>query len=194
VASSLIDTPEGWPSLDAFLADLTLSLAPLHTRRTHPIGQSLRHGSQTSQSLDLSKDPVIRAFFAAIDGPIRRRLAALGQGPDIVRARNTGAYAFNGVWSVRLRPQGFHADHLHPRGWLSSACYIALPGAVARDREGWLKFGEPGVPTQPSLPAQHYIKPEPGLLALFPSYMWHGTVPFGGDEPRLTIAFDLIPA
>jgi tetratricopeptide (TPR) repeat protein len=194
VAASLIDTPPGWPSLDAFLADLTQSLAPLHTRRTHPIGQSLRHGSQTSQSLDMSKDPVIRAFFEAIDGPIRRRLATLGQGPDIVRARNTGAYAFNGVWSVRLRPHGFHADHLHPRGWLSSACYIALPDAVDRGREGWLKFGDPGVPTHPSLPAQHYIKPEPGLLALFPSYMWHGTVPFGGDEPRLTIAFDLIPA
>ncbi len=194
VAASLIDTPQGWPSLSAFLADLALSLAPLHTRRTHPIGQSLRHGSQTSQSLDLSKDPVIRAFFEAIDGPIRRRLATLGQGPDAVRARNSGAYAFNGVWSVRLRPNGFHADHLHPKGWLSSACYIALPGAVARGHEGWLKFGEPGVATQPALAPQHFVKPEPGLLALFPSYMWHGTVPFGGDEPRLTIAFDLIPA
>jgi len=193
VAAHVIDTPRGWPSLESYLSDLTLSLGPLHTRRTHPIGQSLRHGSQTSQSLDLSKDPVIRAFFEAIDGPIRRRLAALGQGADTVRSRNTGGYAFNGVWSVRLRPNGFHADHLHPKGWLSSACYIALPGAVARGHEGWLKFGEPGVPTQPALAPQHYIKPEPGLLALFPSYMWHGTVPFGGDEPRLTIAFDLIP-
>jgi len=194
VASYLIDTPRGWPNLQAYLSDLALSLAPLHTRRTHPIGQSLRHGSQTSQSLDLSKDPVIRAFFEAVDGPIRRRLADLRQGPDIVRSRNTQAYGFNGVWSVRLRPNGFHADHLHPKGWLSSACYIALPRAVARGHEGWLKFGEPGVPTQPALGPEHFIKPEPGLLALFPSYMWHGTVPFGGDEPRLTIAFDLIPA
>jgi hypothetical protein len=29
---------------------------------------------------------------------------------------------------------------------------------------------------------------------LFPSYMWHGTVPFGGDTTRLTIAFDIVPA
>jgi hypothetical protein len=28
---------------------------------------------------------------------------------------------------------------------------------------------------------------------LFPSYMWHGTVPFDGQAPRLTIAFDLQP-
>jgi tetratricopeptide (TPR) repeat protein len=193
VWSGRIDTPPGWPTLDAFLADLAVSLAKLHTLRTHPVGQSLRHGSQTSQSLTLSTDPVVQAFFTAIDGPIRRRLDALGAGEDRVRVRNTGGYAFNGVWSVRLRPNGYHADHLHPMGWLSSACYIALPGAVQRGHEGWLKFGEPGVPTGPALAPQHFIKPEPGLLVLFPAYMWHGTVPFSGDQPRLTIAFDLLP-
>jgi hypothetical protein len=28
---------------------------------------------------------------------------------------------------------------------------------------------------------------------LFPSYMWHGTVPFEGAE-RLSMAFDLVPS
>ncbi len=194
VAASLIDTPRGWGSLESYLSDLKESLLGLHTRRTHPIGQSVRHGSQTSQSLDLSKDPVIHAFFEAISGPIRERLDRLGQGADTVRARNTGGYNFNGVWSVRLRPHGFHANHLHPKGWLSSACYISLPSAIERGHEGWLKFGEPGVRTLPALGPEHFVKPAPGLLALFPSYMWHGTAPFGGDEHRLTIAFDLIPA
>jgi hypothetical protein len=50
------------------------------------------------------------------------------------------------------------------------------------------------VPTQPVLAAEHAIKPEPGRLVLFPSYMWHGTAPFSGDAERLTIAFDLLPA
>ncbi len=194
VWSSRIDTPPGWSSLEAFLADLAVSLSRLHGFRTHPIGQSLRHGSQTSQSLTLSDDPVIQAFFTAVDGPIRRRLADLGPGEDVTRGRNTGGYDFNGVWSVRLNPDGYHADHLHPMGWLSSACYIALPGAVETGRQGWLKFGEPGVPTAPPLAPQHFVKPEPGLLVLFPAYMWHGTVPFSGAEPRLTIAFDLVPA
>jgi hypothetical protein len=95
---------------------------------------------------------------------------------------------------VQLRPGGFHADHLHSQGWLSSAFYVATPEAVDNGREGWLKFGEPGVPTRPSLAAEHFVKPRPGLLVLFPSYMWHGTVPFAGDERRLSIAFDLLPA
>jgi hypothetical protein len=39
------------------------------------------------------------------------------------------------------------------------------------------------------------VRPEPGLLALFPAYLWHGTVPFSGDpdDTRLTIAFDVVP-
>jgi tetratricopeptide (TPR) repeat protein len=194
VRASRIDAPEGWPSLDAFLADLAESLAPLHKLRTHPVGQSVRQGSQTTQNLTLSEDPVIRAFFKAIDRPIRDYLRALGPGDDLVRSRNLGDYAFNGAWSVRLRADGFHADHLHPRGWLSSAFYVALPQAIETGREGWLRFGQPGVPTVPPLEPEHFVKPEPGLLVLFPSYTWHGTVPFSGDEPRLTIAFDVVPS
>jgi Flp pilus assembly protein TadD len=193
VSAQTIDTPDGWSSLGAYLSDLEQSLGGLHPLRTHPVGQSLRHGTQTLQGLDRLDDPVIGAFFSAIDGPIRRYMARLGQGPDPMRSRNSGAYRFNGVWSVRLRPNGYHTDHLHPMGWISSACYIALPAAVDRGKEGWIKFGQPGVPTLPPLEPEHYIRPVTGQLVLFPSYMWHGTVAFTGDEPRLTIAFDVIP-
>ena len=33
------------------------------------------------------------------------------------------------------------------------------------------------------------IRPEEGMLALFPSWQWHGTRPFAQGE-RLTMAFD----
>jgi Putative 2OG-Fe(II) oxygenase len=169
------------------------ALEPLHPFRGHPIGQSVRGGSQTRQDLTHAADPAIRAFFQAIDGPIRRYIAGLGTGGDPLRRRITGGYRMSEIWSVRLRPNGFHADHIHHRGWLSSACYIALPGAVERGQEGWLKFGEPGIPTMPALGPERFVKPEAGQLILFPSYMWHGTAPFSGDEPRLSVAFDLLP-
>jgi tetratricopeptide (TPR) repeat protein len=193
VKSWRIDTPPGWRDLNAYLADLRKSLERLHPLPGHPVGQSLRRGSQTLQGLDKVDDPVISAFFRAIDGPIQRHIAALGTGTDPLRVRANGSYRFNGVWSVRLRSSGYHTNHLHPKGWISSACYIALPGAVERGNEGWIKFGEPGIPTAPRLAAEYMVKPEPGLLVLFPSYMWHGTVPFSGDEHRLTAAFDLLP-
>ena len=190
----MIDTPRGWPNLESYLADLREALKPLHTFRGHPAGQSLRHGSQTQQDLTRSTDPAIRAFLQAIDFPIRRRLASLGNGGDVLRRRMTKAYDFNGVWSIKLQPVGFHVDHIHTRGWLSSACHIELPSAVEREPEGWLKFGQPGIPTSPALPPEYFVKPIPGQLVLFPSYMWHGTVPFSGDEERLSIAFDVVPA
>lgn len=190
----MIDTPQGWSNLDSYLADLREALKPLHTFRGHPAGQSLRHGSQTQQDLTRSTDPVIRAFLQAIDFPIRRHIAALGEGGDVLRRRITKAYDFNGVWSIKLRPVGFHVDHIHTRGWLSSACHIELPAAVEREPEGWLKFGQPGIPTSPALPPEHYVKPVHGQLVLFPSYMWHGTVPFSGNQERLSIAFDVVPA
>jgi hypothetical protein len=82
-------------------------------------------------------------------------------------------------------------DHVHPQGWLSSAYYVELPDA-AGSREGWLKFGEPGVRID-GCAAEHFVQPECGLLVLFPSYFWHGTVPFHAGA-RLTAAFDVIPA
>jgi hypothetical protein len=32
------------------------------------------------------------------------------------------------------------------------------------------------------------------MLVLFPSYMYHGTTPFDGEDYRTTIAFDVVPA
>lgn len=192
VDAYLIDTPEGWPSLEAYLSDLAPVLRRLHALQTHPVGQSLRHGTQTTAPLTASDDPVIRAFFQAVDRPIRHYIAALGHGNDPLRRRITGDYRIAGAWSVQLRPGGFHASHVHPEGWLSSACYIDLPDAVAEGRQGWIGFGAP--PFLPDLPPEYFQKPEPGMLVLFPSYMWHGTQPFAGEQPRLTIAFDVVPA
>jgi hypothetical protein len=37
------------------------------------------------------------------------------------------------------------------------------------------------------------VRPEVGMLVLFPSYFWHGTVPISGNQTRLTVAFDAVP-
>jgi tetratricopeptide (TPR) repeat protein len=195
VASTVIETPEGWSSLPAFLTDLKAALETLHSASAHPIGQSLRGGTQTNVRLELSDDPAIKAFFKSVDAPIRAYIAGLGAGDDPLRSRIKGQdYRLSGAWSVRLTPGGRHVDHLHDQGWISSAFYVDLPPAVLEgDGQGELRFGQPGTPTRPALEAEHRVQPRPGVLALFPSYMWHGTEPFDGDQPRLTIAFDIAP-
>jgi len=78
-------------------------------------------------------------------------------------------------------------------GWISSARHLVAPPGVESGQEGWLSFGQPGIPTAPPLLAEHFVKPEPGVLVLFPSYMWRAAAPFQGGA-RLTAAFDVLPA
>jgi len=189
-----LEPPPGWSSRAGFVSDVAAALQARHRYKTHPFRQSLRHGSQVPSIFDL-KDPVLDAFRQALDAPIRAYMAALGPGGDPMRRSNGGDYRVRGAWSVQLRPGGLHANHVHGDGWISSACYLELPDAVGRDgSQGCIRFGEPGIPTRPHLPAEHEVVPRTGMVVLFPSYMWHGTVPFEGTQPRLTAAFDVTPA
>ncbi|MGH8125790.1 MAG: 2OG-Fe(II) oxygenase family protein [Rhodanobacteraceae bacterium] len=191
-----LEAPPPWTSLEAFLADLKRSLGKLHDALQHPLlFQSLRHGTETTADLTRSSDPVIGALFRAFDDPIRDYTARMDAGTDPLRRRRRAGWHFNGSWSVRLHPHGFHHNHVHPRGWISSACYISLPEAMrdARGSEGCLTFAEPGILTTPALAAEHEVRPAAGMLVLFPSYFWHGTVPFSGGDTRLTVAFDVVP-
>ena len=96
---------------------------------------------------------------------------------------------FEGSWSVRLAAQGFHSVHTHTRGWISSALYVDLP-TLDTSPAGWIEFGKPPPELGLDLPAYARIEPKPARLVLFPSTLWHGTVPFDDGE-RLTVAFDV---
>ncbi|HEY6823417.1 MAG TPA: putative 2OG-Fe(II) oxygenase, partial [Steroidobacteraceae bacterium] len=191
-----LEPPPPWRDLTEFLADLRVSLNRLHDPHGHALlFQSLRNGTETTQDLSRSSDPVIQALFAAFAPLIRHYLEQIGRGNDPLRRRNNGRWRFNGSWSVRLHSAGYHTNHTHPRGWISSACYIELPECMSAGRsdEGILTFGAPGIATNPALGAEYSVTPAAGMLVLFPSYFWHGTVPFRSAQARLTVAFDAVP-
>jgi tetratricopeptide (TPR) repeat protein len=81
-----------------------------------------------------------------------------------------------------------HRFYAHPLDY-----YAEVPDEVddASAKSGWIKFGEPRYPV-PGATAEKYVQPKQGRLVLFPSYMWHGTTPIHGDEPRMTVAFDVV--
>jgi Tfp pilus assembly protein PilF len=179
---------------DAMLDELAALLRSLHRARAHPIGQSLRTGTQTRGRLLERTEPALRALRARLQEAIAIHLAALpphDEAHPLLRHRDATP-KLAGSWSVRLTDAGFHVSHIHTAGVLSSAMYVALPdGLDGATREGWLELGRPPAALGLALEPLMTIKPRPGRLALFPSYIFHGTRPFARGE-RLSVAFDVI--
>lgn len=177
------------------LADIAAALRSMHRSRSEPIGQSVRGGTQTAGQLFLQQNPAIDLLKEALAVAIRDFVGALPPADarhPLLKHRNMGL-AFGPSWSVQLSDGGFHAAHFHPGGILSSACYISLPDLLVGNetQSGLLEIGRPP-PQFPDLPPLQVIEPKPGRLALFPSFLFHGTRPFAAGE-RLSVAFDLVP-
>ena len=102
------------------------------------------------------------------------------------------------AWGVILDEGAYQVPHIHPSAWLSGVYYVALPPALGADDDGtagWIEFGRPYWDFQiRAEPETRLIEPEEGLMLLFPSYMFHRTLPFAGAGERISIAFDVLRA
>ncbi len=189
----VVDLAPQLPPLDK-LAHL---LRGLHHARSQHLDQSVRGGTQTDGALFARIESEIRQLRAAVVGAVGDYLAGLppcDPAHPTIGPRRDQPVRFAGSWSVRLAGKGFHANHVHPAGWISSALDIALPERRPDDKPnaGWLALGSPEAGLGLDIPPMRLIEPKPGRLVMFPSTMWHGTVPFEAGE-RLTVAFDVAP-
>lgn len=193
-----VPPPAGYPDTASFFEAVAEALTELHRTRAHPIEQTLRGGTQTNGFLFRLKHPLLRDLERQIVEAVEEALWSFPDQPDHPfwgRRLPGNGTRFAGAWSVRLASAGYHTNHIHPQGWISSALYVALPDEVraAGDSSGHIQFGVPLLGHDPGLPPRRVVRPEVGTLVLFPSYMWHGTIPFQSQQPRLTVAFDLLP-
>jgi len=189
-----LEPPDGFPDMPSFNKELCAYLEGLHPPVREYLRQSLRGGTQTSGNLFEVGHTLVDKLRARIAEAVGRYVATLNADEHhAFLSRKKSGFRFGGSWSSRLRDSGYHINHLHPGGWISSCYYVDLPDAVNNEaeRQGWIKFGEPSFDV--GLPVRRAIRPTAGRLVLFPSYMWHGTVPFREDHARTTIAFDVIP-
>jgi tetratricopeptide (TPR) repeat protein len=191
-----LEPPPGFSTMAEFNAALNAHLDTVHIDLREHVDQTLRHGTQTAPSLLEGRHALLAGLRQRIEEAVRVYIARMPQDdPDhpLNGRRGTG-FAFAGSWSSRLHDQGFHANHVHPQGWISSCYYVAVPDIALEEtgKQGWIKFGEPSFKTaMPTM--RRAVQPVPGRLVLFPSYMWHGTIPFHATAARTTIAFDVVP-
>ena len=186
--------PAGFTDARAFNVALAEELARLHTTKAEPLDQTLRQGTQTPGLLFSRKGRMIEQVREQIRAAVSDYIDAMEHDEaHPLLSRKQSAWSFTHSWSCKLRSSGYHTNHVHPMGWISSAYYVSLPSALddASLRQGWLKFGESHLELGDG--PEHYVRPRVGHLVLFPSYFWHGTVPFESQEERLTIAFDVVP-
>jgi uncharacterized protein (TIGR02466 family) len=113
------------------------------------------------------------------------------------------ALEFTSSWFVKMRQGGHLSPHIHEIGWISGAVYLAMPTPQTNSNEGAFEYGTHGdnypiklnaaQEKHQDFPTAH-VMPKVGDIVLFPSSLFHRTIPFNTDEERICIAFDLKPA
>lgn len=160
-----------------------------------PRGVTTKRGFQTGGNLFAHGHSALAQLHSELVEELQRYRAALAPADTALAARWPGRMQLRG-WYVRLLSGGHQHSHNHPFGWMSGVVYLQVP-TEAPAGEGAIEFGLdsgdfPRLSDRPAPTLLH--EPKPGQVALFPSSLYHRTIPFRSDEQRLCIAFDLLPA
>ena len=195
-----IPVPKGYSSQEMFLDELTAALLSMHQTQHEPLKQTLKFGTQTPGRLFYQPIKPIIDLKKAFEEVALDYISSL---PDDkthpLLSRKTKQINFAGSWSVKLKPNGYHVNHVHPKGWISSSFYVSVPDFLdfpqSDENAGAIKFGESSMNLKGREKIARIVTPKNGLVALFPSYVWHGTIPFNGpnDIVRLTAPCDITP-
>ena len=190
-------TPHG--SIRDFISDLTeyssnhpsMVFSPDdHATRNGYHSSDLFKGDKSNGIMTALREQItasVRSYLKHVEFPEGHRYKSAPEVNDLSIA----------CWAVKMDRQGYQEAHIHPESWLSGVCYINLPTIISpsdKNREGWIEFG----PAPDDYFAKNYqprrqIMPELGKMIIFPSYFYHRTIPYSSDEPRISIAFDVIP-
>ncbi len=192
-----LEPPHGFSSMETFNTELAAYLRFLHSQARQYPSQTLRGGTQTYDSIFYQGHHLVDLLLERINAAIQAyRSRMTGRNDHPFASRLSRNFRHAGSWSSCLHDRGYHVNHIHQKGWISSCYYVAVPDVVSDNpaREGWLKFGEPPSEFDLEWSPRKMVQPAPGRLVLFPSYMWHGTLAFRSAQERITIAFDTLPA
>ena len=92
------------------------------------------------------------------------------------------------AWLVSISSGGKLDPHIHENSWISGSIYISVPE---------LEGDEGAIVVSESDEDSSYIRRITTLksydMCIFPASLCHHTLPFSSDEPRITLAFDVIP-
>ena len=136
-------------------------------------------------------DPTVAALTSWITGALIRMIR-----------ETAGQDAFKGTlsisaWATICRAGAYHAPHSHPdSAW--SGVYFVDAGTINSNSplSGVLEFIDPRAGVEAvTAPGDPYgepvrVRPEAGLIVVFPSWLYHWVHPYAGHTPRIAVSFN----
>jgi len=183
---------DGVDDADGFLCDL---MDDLQSREAiwEPPGKTTRHGFQTMSNLFKKPYGRLVELDRIIKDTIENyRFEFSSENCDFIKLFPK-TLTLSG-WFIRLIKGGHQAEHIHSGAWLSGIFYLQMPKCTDQE-EGSIELGLWGYDypiLNKSYPKNRFY-PKNGSIILFPSSLFHRTIPFHSDEERMSIAFDLRP-
>jgi uncharacterized protein (TIGR02466 family) len=132
-----------------------------------------------------------------ISDALNRMVQATGQLPEVQgKPAPRGAFRIS-AWANISRRHNYHRLHNHPNSAWSGVYYVTgIPPDSAHPLAGVLEFYDPRPFTEMTdVPGSPYgqrvnIRPSPGLMVLFPSWLYHFVHPCESESERVSIAFN----
>lgn len=188
--------PEGFGSLEEFNRAFASDIQNHSRLRWEPIGLAARNGALTDELL-ADPTPAIMGFAASHRAAVDALIARLSNRKDHPFLRQIPTRYRLNYWATLVNEGGHIDTHIHEESWLSGAYYVELPktmGTTLENPSGWIEFGRPhrGTPFSDNATLR-LLQPFAGQLLMFPSYLFHRTMPFRGDGQRISVSFDLVP-
>jgi len=188
-----IAAPPGFGSVAEFNAAMTRFAREHPTLVFEPRNHATKGGGHTGDLMLQPQGPMV-AFAEAVEGAVRQYRQELSVEAGHPFSAGLPPRLWLSAWAVVMEGQGYQTPHIHPQAWLSGVYYASVPAEIASavDRAGWIEFGEPLADYRfTAKPELRLIRPEEGLMLLFPSYFYHRTLPFSAGGTRVSIAFDV---
>ncbi len=154
----------------------------------------LINGRQSSGNMFLAKHDFVQVLKRIVTTYIEKyREEFKGSEQGFLRNWPNNANLFG--WVVSMKTGGNLKPHIHKEGWVSGTLYFNVP-RVSGSNAGNIAFSLQGddLPTDGKqfLPDE-VLEVKKGDICIFPSSLFHYTIPFSSGQERVSFAFDLIP-
>ncbi len=167
-----------------------------HGKKNDYRTQGLLHqGTQSSGNLFLLKEPFVKNLRLSIEGQIEQYRLEFQDGNQGFLTRWPNRYELFG-WLVSIKSGGNLDAHNHKEGWLSGSFYLSLPersGEQANDGKIAFSCRGPRYPDGNKTFKKKVVDIKKRDIVMFPSSLFHETIPFEGPEERVSFAFDVKP-